>query len=228
MKPIILTFLFVRLIVPALSQSTFRSESDIKANPLDIADYYLLIPGEPYYNYDKKPAGVSEFELRKKYLNETPTKKITIDKKNAFISIDDNTNDLEYRLEMTYFNKANGKKIIAVLEYQAGGDCDSRSLNFYEYAGQKFTNVTKQILPSVLFKDLFRDPAGEFSYTLLFQLEYKLPRIGTTLEVKALPLCEQDNRSDLTYEEYFKKFQRLEHISVALAWDRASGTFSKK
>lgn len=208
------------------AQSAYRKEADILKEPGDISEYYLIIPGHPYYAYAEKPKGMSEFELRKKYLEPKKGMQIEIDKKNAFMSISDNTSELGYKMQLTYFVKSDGKKVIAVNEDQAGGDCDSRSLKFYTLENGKFTDVTARVMPSLSLKDFC--PEATVSNYSFFEPLYQLPRVGTTVRVSATALCEQDNRGRVSYEEYVRYFQKLKCRQIELAWDKESGKLAVK
>jgi hypothetical protein len=230
----ICVFLFSLLSITAFSQGAYRKEAEVRQLPKDIVEYYLILPGKPYNaSLYGQNDGLSEFEFRKQYLRPMPDLDIVIDKKNAFISIQDHTSELGYRLQLTYFTQPDGKRIIAVYEEQEGGDCDSRSFVFYRYSNKKFIPVTNEVLPKLTLRDFC--PASSTSKFERFEAVYDLPNIGTTIKVTAKPLCEYhdlfrfvDSKDHLNAEEYYAYFNKLACNPVELTWNKVAGDFKIK
>ncbi len=207
------------------SQSGYRKEIEIRESPLNILEYYLIIPGQPYHHWlHKEDDDFTEFEFRKMYLRPMPGMKISIDTKNAFMSIIDNTSELSYQMQICYFKQADGSKIIGIYEDQTGGDCDSRSLIFYRYIHKKFIDVTKNVMPEIILKD-FCPMAYNLHYNM-FETVYRLPRTGTTIKVKAQPLCGQDERIRMGSVKYYEYFNKLKCNLLELTWNKRTGTFT--
>jgi hypothetical protein len=129
-------------------------------------------------------------------------------------------------MQMTYFVKADGGKIVAIADNQAGGDCDSRSLTFYQFENEKFVDVTQKIFPSLTLKDFC--PSATNEKLSLFDVDCQLPQYGTTLKVSARALCEQDEKLRGISQDYYSYFQRLSCHSLELVWNKAQGKFLKK
>jgi hypothetical protein len=213
--------LFVFISVLSFSQS-YRSESDIRKEPKQIVDYYLILPGNPTPFYEPETE-MTEFEFRKKYLRPMPNKNIVIDNKNAYMEVQDNSNELSYRLQLTWFKKADGKRIVAVQEYQEGGDCDTRTLAFYTYENQRFTDVTTSVFPKLKLSDFCTSTNAKFS---VFDPVYELPQLGTIVKVKAEAICEQDERMrNFNADQYYTYFKNMKCKDADVAWDKVTGKF---
>jgi hypothetical protein len=220
-KAAIFFALFVFAFVISFSQS-YRTESDIRKEPKEIVDFYLILPGNPY-PYTEPQKDITEFEFRKKYLRPMPEKNIIIDNKNAFMEVEDNSIELSYRIQLTWFKKADGKRIIAVHEYQVGGDCDTRTLTFYTYENQKFTDVSASVFPKLKFSDFCISANEKFS---VFDPVYELPRLGTIVKVKAEAICEQDERMrKFSADQYYTYFKSLKCKELGVAWDKVTAKF---
>lgn len=221
----LLTILLCISFVPTFAQP-YRTEQDMRKNPMDIVDYYLILPGKPYHvELHNNIDGIEEIEFRKMYLRPMPDIDVIVDKKNAYMKITDEGHGLTYSIELTYFTLAKGKRIIAVNEYQGGGDCESRKTAFYFYEEGEFKDVTQNILPPVSIHDFCVN--ANVNTLNFFNLQFKLPQHGTTIELYAQPLCEQDEKIRGNANRYFAYWNTLVIKPIELAWDKYSGVFTK-
>ncbi len=218
MKKFLSLFFFLSVLLPGHAQ--LRKRQDIQKNPQDITEYFLLIPSEKNWALDGDE--FDPFIGRQQYFKTTPKRTVTIDKKNAYLSILDNTDELESRFSMCYFVKADKTKLIAVSYYGAGGDCDSYLLKFYTYAAGKWTDETKKVLPTISLKQ-FNVQEKEF---LPVDFLYTLPQFGTSISVKASPVCEQSGEvRGMDFMTYFEKFKKLPYKNLSLKWNKDKGIF---
>jgi hypothetical protein len=216
MKFIVL-FFFASL-VSFLSYSQTRKESDIRTQPLDITEYFLIMPSEK--NWDE----VSDlFSEREKILKET-SGKVLVDKKNAYLKITGEVNGLDYKFEMCYFIKTDKTKIMAFSYYQAGGDCDSYLLKFYTYSNLKWTEVTKTVLPVISLKDY---GVAEKDF-MPVDFIHKIPQFGTSIYVMAQFPCEMDDRmGHKDVMPAFNKYKTWNLKKLELKWNKEKGIFEK-
>ncbi len=205
-----------------IAYSQVRKREDIQKNPLDISEYFLIIPSEKYWSLagdEKDP-----FTGRQQYFKTNPKRTVTVDKKNAYINILDKTDELDSRFTMCYFVKADKTKVIAVSYYGEGGDCDSYLLKFYTYSASKWTDVTKQVLPSLSLKNL-KIPEKDI---VPVDFLYTLPQFGTSISVKAAAICEQEQAQRLggkDFMKYFEQYKKLPYKSIQLKWNKDKGVF---
>jgi hypothetical protein len=204
------------------SFSQTRKQVDIRKEPLDIEEYFLIIPSEKYWVIPGE--GYNPFVDRQKILKEAPAKKGVIDKKNAYLSIVDEVNGLEFKLEMCYFIKTDKTKTIAVSYYQVGGDCDSRLLKFYTYSNLKWIDVTTTVLPTISLKD-YGIAEKDF---MPMDFVYKIPQFGTSIYTTAEFPCEQDERwRGKDYMSAFNKYKSWSLKKLELKWNKEKGVFEK-
>jgi hypothetical protein len=219
MKFIIFCFFITLITFNSFSQT--RKEADIRKEPLDIAEYFLIIPSEKDWVIPGEVYNL--FVDRQKILKGGP-KKVLLDKKNGYLSIIDEVNGLEFKLEMCYFIRTDKTKTIAVSYYQVGGDCDSRLLKFYTYSNAKWTDITKTVLPMVSLKD-YGIAEKDF---MPIDFIYKIPQFGTSIYVDAKFPCEQDERlrgKDMM--PAFNKYKAWALKKLELKWNKGKGIFEK-
>ncbi|HVD97219.1 MAG TPA: hypothetical protein VNB90_03370 [Cytophagaceae bacterium] len=221
MKPSLLLLALI-FVISSNTFSQVRKKQEIQNNPADISEYFLLIPSETHWALpgdDQDP-----FTGRQRYFKPDPHCKVTIDKKNAYIHIWFDT-ELESTFTMCYFVKADKTKVLAVHYYQAGGDCDSYLIKFYTYSPdtKKFTDVTKEVFPTLTLKDL--KPTQQIPVDFV----YTLPQYGTIINAKADNICEQDTYGRITesFMDYFQKYQKLPYKNIQLKWNKEKGVFEK-
>jgi hypothetical protein len=220
MKTIFITLLFLGLTISIQAQT--RKKQDIQANPLDIVEYYLIMPSEQYWDFEGKTQ--DPFTARQQYLKSNSMRKVTIDKKNAYLTISDISNELEFKLTMCYFVKADKTKILAVHYYNEGGDCDSHLLKFYTYAAGKWTDVTEKVLPVVTLKNYGVQEKNFLAVDFL----YTLPQFGTDIKVRASSICEQDDPARLKGKDfmaYWESYKKLGLKTLLLKWNKVKGVF---
>ena len=149
----------------------------------------------------------------------------------------DISNELEIRITVTYFKKANGEKIIALSEYYEGGDCDNYKMTLYTYEQNEWINITKEILPDISFDDFWGNetpPAVEeyLSMNSNINFNYELPQFGTTIQVYPVGLgaliCFSNNAQD--YEKWLDLYNEAltnrTHESIEIKWNREKGIFT--
>ncbi len=215
---LLLLILFSLYILPTTGQ--VRTKKDIQNAPQDISEYFLLLPSEKYWTIEEDQS--DKFKGRQLYLKNTPKRKVTIDKKNAYISIVDGSEELEFRFTMSYFIKSDKSKVIAVNYYQQGGDCDSYLLKFYTYTTNKWVDVTNGTLPSLSLKNL---KVIEKNF-IPVDFHYTLPQYGTSISARIDPICEQAYEANgIDYMSYFEKFKKLTYKTIQLKWVREKGIF---
>jgi hypothetical protein len=217
------------------------SKRKITDAPKDIVDYFLRLPR---CDYDQYRDTIDIFESRKEYLIPDDTCEVIVDIQNAYLQIR-YLGDLEERLTVTYFKRADGTKIIAFGEYYMGGDCDYYYITFYEYHGGAWVNVTDAVLPEITFED-FWDENLEFPETFIpidsnIQWDYTLPRFGTAILVTPKTLqahicfdpviLNAENISgseeyERVIEEYYTTVRGRRYRTIELGWDKQTGTFS--
>lgn len=217
----IFTSLFILALTISIQAQT-RKKQDIQANPLDIVEYYLIMPSEEYWDFEGKTS--DRFTARQQYLKENSMRKVMIDKKNAYLTISDVTNELEFKLTMCYFVKADKTKVLAVHYYNEGGDCDSHLLKFYTYSAGKWKDVTTTVLPPLSLKNYNIQEKNFVAVDFL----YTLPQFGTDIKVRAASICEQDDPARLKgkdFMSYFELYKKLGLKTLLLKWNKVKGIF---
>ncbi len=219
MKFIVLSFFISLLTFNSYSQT--RNEVDIRKEPLDIAEYFLIIPSEKDWVI---PGEVYNLFVNRQKILKGGHKKVLLDKKNAYLSIVDEVNGLEFKLEMCYFVKTDKTKTIGISYYQAGGDCDSYLFKFYTYSNKKWADVTKTVLPTISLKD-YGIAEKDF---MPVDFIYKIPQFGTSVYVTAQFPCEMDDRmGHKDVMPAFNKYKSWALKKLELKWNKEKGVFEK-
>ena len=122
------------------------------SGPRTVLDYYLLLP-DKYFE-----AGG---EHRVKWMLD-PRRGAIVDVKNGYIYAPGD--GAQNTLYVCLFRKADASYVVAVKADVEG----STQLDFYEYRGGRFVDVTQSVLPVAVDESL----------------EYEMPRYGTTIKVK--------------------------------------------
>jgi len=122
------------------------------AEPRTVLDYYRLLP-DKYFEADE--------EQRVNWMLD-PKRGAVVDVKNGYIYAPGD--GAQNTLYVCLFRKADSSYVIAVKADVEG----STQLDFYEYRGGSFVDVTKSVLPVAVDENL----------------EYEMPRYGTTIKVK--------------------------------------------
>jgi hypothetical protein len=123
-----------------------------RAEPQTVVDYYLALPKKYAYGVDRKH--------REKLLAADGGRIIAKDIPNGYLAISGDAGDPGITLAL--FKRADGHYLIGVNLYNEL----SEDFYFLDYAGGKWTDVTKTMIPG-------------FSK----QLRYELPQHGTTIQV---------------------------------------------
>ena len=168
-----------------------------QTQPKTITEFYLALPTSfnAVKNLDDTPFR-DGFFFDEFYENETTTSKAAILKhRKALIEIEDIANGY-LRLkskgqdgweEIALFKKANGRYLVALSQVECGPGC-AGDLMFLAYNRGTWTNVTKQVFPS--------SPSSGEGY-------FKLPRVGTTVEL----ICGDDSNEDCKEESTLSEFE---------------------
>jgi hypothetical protein len=215
-----LNIMFFQLI---FCQTKPRSEKEIRSNPKDIVDYYLILPDKAFIKYDDQ----SSFQLRKKHLKPTEERKVSIDQKNAFLQIEDQQGPMRIITTLCYFSKADKTKIFGLDLFIEAGDGEQFETYFFEYKNLDWADVTQKVLPEIKFTDFWGDektlPEKKFQR---MNLLYELPRIGTTVKVYSKEDYSFNNGmpSD-EFNNYYNTFGKRKYSAIELYWNRTSGKF---
>lgn len=214
----------------------------INTPPENILDYYYLLPKQVFEFYEDGDV----IENRINYLN---TLKTTIDKKNAYLNIEDTISELQRNLTLTYFNKADGNKIITASNFLEGGDCDIYETIFYAYIDRKWIVVSKKVLPTFSLQDFglgtLQQQIPEYlNLDSNIHWKFTLPQFGTTIKLEPVGLgeaiCFEPNiptfKHFKTHEEmdeilfglYPKVIASRKHKYLELIWERNNGVFLLK
>jgi hypothetical protein len=208
-----------------------KTEEEIAAAPRDIVDYYLLFPNPQGFEVKESEETGTEFIARVKSLE--PAEKVTtiIDKANAYISINDATEELGREMQMTRYSTAAGPAYIAARFYGEGGDCDTERFLIYEYRNQAWTNVTSKTLPALKMSDFYK--AGTLPASLLqqFDISYILPQKGTTMKAYIHPICEMDEffyEKKVSWDTYYEAYTKAKFDTIPLYWNKSKAVFQLK
>ena len=152
-------FLGATLLLPLSLQAAKKTEKSAQSGPRTVIDYFLLVPD----TWVSIPV-----EERKALLIASGT---INDVKNGFIAFTQNESD---SYAFTVFKKPDGSYLSAFcFKGQAlsktGAMKDTCQIMFLDFDQGTWTDVTSKVLPTSSRTDLF----------------YELPRIGTTIKVKA-------------------------------------------
>jgi hypothetical protein len=208
-----------------------KTEEEISAKPRDIVDYYLLFPNPQGFEVKKSGEIFNEFIARVKSLE--PAERVTkvIDRANAYISINDATEELGREMQMTKFTTGEGSAYIAARFYGEGGDCDTERFLIYEYKGQKWTDVTSKALPVLRMSDFYKAGTLPAAQLQQFDVTYILPQKGTTMKAYIHPVCEMDEffyENKVTPDTYYEAFNKARCDTIPLYWNKAKAVFQLK
>ncbi|OHD54932.1 MAG: hypothetical protein A2Y33_02975 [Spirochaetes bacterium GWF1_51_8] len=201
-----------------------KNESEVKKSPKDIVDYFLILPEE---SLDAYFHGMS-FQQRLEFLYINDSFDLTIDTKNAYLSIVGNYDMQTMKQAVTYFTKADKSRIIAVSKAVPDMMFGEQVITvFYEYKDEKFIDVTSKIVPKLTLQ-LFVSKGyqsmitEEINQAAKFNIE--LPQIGTVCKATAAgiskPLIEE-SLWDLVDEI----LQNKEFNIIELKWNKQKGKF---
>lgn len=218
---ILFLLVFVVSLINCYSQYRLRSESEIRKNPQNIVDYFLILP-------DDATGEFSTFNERKIALFDRPHIKPTIDLKNAYLVTQENDEVEGFMITVTYFTKSNKNKIIAVNLFDEGGDGSRSYTKFYENDNSNWKEVTNIVLPKITFEDYFKkgEKLAEKKFRI-FQTYYNLPRSGTTIEAELV------RDFDVRYDDgdgtaYHNFYDNLKSKILLLTWNKFKGIFEIK
>ena len=202
-----------------------KDEEGVRKNPKDIVDYFLILPGEyldPYF-------ADMGFQARLDFLENNDSLELTVDMKNAYISIKGAYDESYIEQTITYFVRADKTKVIAVSKTEPNAYWEFiRVCRFYELKNGNFTDITPQIVPKItldLFAaDAYKKLAASGIYTQ-FIVEIELPQFGTIVKVypKGIPayLFESEDEQ-YTYEDIMAT---IPYSYIELAWNKQKGKF---
>jgi hypothetical protein len=208
-----------------------KTEEEISADPRDIVDYYLLFPNPQGFEVKRSEETGTEFIARIRSLEPAENVTTLIDKGNAYISIDDATEELGSEMQMTRFTTAAGPAYIAARFYGEGGDCDTERFLIYEYRNQAWADVRSKALPALKMSDFC--VAGTLPATQLqqFDVTYILPQKGTTMKAYIHPLCEMDEffyKNGVSWDSYYEAFKKAKFDTIHLNWNKSKAVFQLK
>jgi hypothetical protein len=208
-----------------------KTEEEISAAPRDIVDYYLLFPNPQGFEVKRSEETGTEFIARVRSLE--PAEKVTtvIDRGNAYISIDDASEELGSEMQMTRYTTAAGPSYIAARFYGEGGDCDTERFLICEYRNQAWADVTSKTLPALKMSDFCK--AGTLPEARLqqFDVSYILPQKGTTMKAYIHPLCEMDEffyNNKVSWDSYYEAFKMAKFDTIPLYWNKSKAVFQLK
>ncbi|NPV01362.1 MAG: hypothetical protein HPY53_08260 [Brevinematales bacterium] len=202
-----------------------KDEEGVRKNPKDIVDYFLILPGEyldPYF-------ADMGFEERLYFLENNDSLELTVDMKNAYISVKGPYNDTAIEMVVTYFVRADKTKVIAVSRTEPDSHWEFvRVCGFYELKDGNFTDITKHIFPKITLDlfvaDAYKKLVTSGIYTQ-FVVETELPQFGTVAKVypKGIPtyLFESEDEQ-YTYEDIMAT---MPYLWLELAWNKQKGKF---
>ncbi|MFL5728513.1 MAG: hypothetical protein ACJ75J_03405 [Cytophagaceae bacterium] len=205
-----------------------KTEDEIKANPRDIVDYYLLFPNPKGFEVKRSNESGNEFRARVRSLQPAEKVSIVIDKANAYISINDASEELGSEMQMTRYTTATGSAYIAARFYGDGGDCASERFLIYEYKNQEWKDVTTRTLPALKMADFYKEGTLPSFDLQQFDVTYILPQKGTTIKAYIHPLCELDPlfpESGISWDTYYEAYKKAKYDTIPLYWNKTKAVF---
>lgn len=178
--------------------------------PKTIRDYFDLFPHKPeFISYEK----------------EDEHTRITIDEKNAYLSVsyDDADYSFEYggTIEFTYFVKSDKQKVFGYSEFFEGPSSISTDTKFYTYNNGQWTEIS--VLPPISLENFTDSPIAD-SVGAEYSIQYGLPHQGTDLTLTVQPVGE--NNAPFAYDRYLPFIQSLN--TLTLHWNKEQGVFELK
>jgi hypothetical protein len=159
--------------IALLCSAASFAQAEKTAQSKTVVDYYMSIPDE-YLSRDMLPD-------RKKGIS-------IEDVKNGYLKI---TGPWEGFAEIALFKKSNGDYLIGLTVANCGPGCE-QEIHFLENNGGKWTDKTKEVLPTISNSTLEgeykkKKSAGDPQTLSEAPALYMLPRYGTTIQIVAQP-----------------------------------------
>jgi hypothetical protein len=205
-----------------------KTENEIRENPRDIVDYYLIFPNPEGFEVKNTNETGNEFVARVRSLGPAEMITTVIDRPNAYLSILDETEGLASEMQMTSFSLTSGVKYIAARFHANGGDCSTEKFLVYGYENKTWKNLTSKVLPQLSMSDFCSPetlPAKELQQ---FEITFTLPQKGTTVKASIHAICEMDEffqGKPGLMNTYIAAFNKASLKTIALYWNKTNGVF---
>lgn len=154
--------------------------------------------------------------------------RITLDEKNAYLSIsyDDADYGYEYGGEVTftYFLKKDKQKLFGFAKFSEGPSSAYMDGEFYQLVNNKWENVTLAVLPNISLEKFTSDSTVLAGIGMDYRVQFILPQQGTELVLQIHPVGEND--APFEYGAYSSMIASIPELS--LFWNREKGVFEIK
>lgn len=152
-----------------------------------------------------------------------------IDDKNAFLSVEYTDADYNHEyggeIAFTYFVRANKTRLFGFSNFFDGPSSMSAFYYFFDYSQGQWKDMTAEVMPEIMLSHFTDDNAMVDSVSQGYRVRLILPRQGTTVRVKILPVGEVDCPLD-DYSRYLQFIESLPELE--LTWQRQEGRFALK
>ena len=197
--------------------------------PATVVDYFSLISPDALKQTDSKWKAI---DIEGGY-----TIDVTVDIKNGYLSWnDEGTGGGTLTTDAALFVRTDKSIVLAVGKRSFDGVGMSSVITFWEFKNGAMAEITSGIMPAVTASDFLKEKADKQSVRLLgdnlssLQLEYILPRYGTSIEVRASTnridrdLSQLDDQSHA--ESIRKAADTILCTKIFLDWNMKKGVFT--
>ena len=154
--------------------------------------------------------------------------RITLDEKNAYLSIayDDADYSYEYggNITLTYFVKKDKQKIFGFAQFMDGPSSAYMEGAFYQIVNNKWEDVSGSVLPDISLEKFTNDSTIIGSIGMDYRVQFILPQHGTEVELRVHPVGEND--APFEYGLYSSMINSIPEL--ILFWNREKGVFEIK
>lgn len=191
----------IRLIKLILILSIFTVNNCWSQNILDL---FKIVPDSSVLGLTEKQRGqiIKNFEHDHSRLTTDLMYSIDeVDIPNGFLSLSE---AIEGRLDMCYWNKSNGDKIIAIYIEGCGPVCYVQQLDFFNVVDGKLKSLNRKLIIPDIYQDFFKEDISTAvnemkEDDLIATLLYQLPRKGKDITARW-----GNEDSDDAYRKYGK------------------------
>jgi hypothetical protein len=155
----------------------------------------------------------------------------SLDLQNAYLSFHTLGDGEGKNFEVTYYNKADGSRLLVVGKTRWSMTCDLTDLVAFHFSADTFTDVTADVFPTFRLQDFMDekfDPGKiKAEYNLHPFLYYKLPQQGKHIHALLDDCMEVDwPQSDSAMLNYV--FERWKYTGIRMDWNGEKFVIGKK
>lgn len=215
-------------IILYISCTLFFTFSTAQCFGQKIIDYYNLLS---FYDDD-----IALYPIKKtiegKWVAVSPTGMVltpSIEEKNNFIEIIDNSSKDKFTIEVGLFKRQNLPPILAIVKNHYDIFLHGE-VQFLQLKRDRFVDITAEVLPKISYQDfLDKNALGSFNQQLNNHLEfgYELAHSGTQFKARmqTAALKEKCRTNNTLIKDLCKEVDAVNYSTIEFIWNKSTGTF---